>query len=66
MPHDRNGNLLEVGDAVRFDAKVKSVSSGNFGWDAEFEIAAPEGNPNYHPQFTCNTTLCEKALAAAQ
>lgn len=62
MPHDRNGNALEVGDTVRFDAKVQNLTPVDDYCNGSFEIAAPEENTAYRPQFSCNTSLC-KVLA---
>lgn len=63
MPHDRNGNVIEVGDVVRFDAKVQRVFPVGQTYNANFEITSAEENKNYRPQFSCNTTLCGKVLA---
>lgn len=61
MPHDKNGNLLEVGDDVIIRAKVTQVHTGEEYCNLSLESVEPMYPGDSKNQFTLNTKQVEKS-----
>ena len=63
MPHDRNGQEVQVGDLVSFTGRVTSVSEGaiscNLGLEAVHKTEQHEKD-NIYTGLTVTASLCEK------
>lgn len=61
MPHDKNGQLLEVGDIVSIECVVKELNTGEDFCNARFETTAgrrPDGSKQVFSAV--NTAICVK------
>jgi len=55
MPHDRNGNILNIGDAVLLPARVTHITPNDTACNVTIEATQPDDDANeYKPQVTCN------------
>ena len=65
MPHDKNGQLLEVGDLVTVRARVSSVQAGDEYCNVSLETVEPMHPTANTSALTLNTRQVEKVATPA-
>ncbi len=64
MPHDINGDLVEIGDKITITFEVTNVNQALTACNVTLQAIDLNNTGEYKPQVSCNARLVQKIMGS--